>query len=100
MIIIFSGILGGLGLVALIYRKTFLGLILGLQIFLFGAGLMIVFAGIIANSPMQGFLLGLFISLSVAPQLVVIYALVVRFFSLKGQTHVDALSSFIEKEPE
>ncbi|MBY0469897.1 NADH-quinone oxidoreductase subunit K [bacterium] len=88
-----AALLGGLGLVCVLYRKTILGLLVGLQLLGLSASLMLVLSGVASHVPNEGHLFGLFITLSQIGQLVVGYALAVRIFYLKKRTSVEDVRS-------
>lgn len=88
-----AGLIGGLGLVCMISRKTLLGLLIGVQLLVLGSTMMFVFAGISAGLQIQGHVVGLFITLGGIAQLVVGYALAIRLFFLKKRISMDELQA-------
>lgn len=88
-----AGLIGGLGLVCMISRRTLLGLLMGIQLLVLGSTMMFVLAGIAAGLPIEGHIFGLFIILGGVAQLVVGYALAIRFFFLKKKISMDELQA-------
>ncbi len=86
-----AGLIGGLGLACMIYRKTLLGVLMGIQILVLGATLMFVLAGMSVGLPSIGHVFGLFITLGGMAQLVVGYTLAIRLFFLKKKMTMDEL---------
>jgi NADH:ubiquinone oxidoreductase subunit K len=78
-----AGLIGGLGLVSMISRRTLLGLLIGIQLLVLGSTMMFVIAGISSGRANQGHVFGLFITLGGIVQLVVGYSLAIRLFFLK-----------------
>ena len=91
MIFLLSGVIGALGLVGLIWRRTLLGAFIGAQVLILGSSMAFVFAGILSGARVQGALFSLFIILSGVGQLAIGYALAVRFFYLNRTTKMTAL---------
>lgn len=88
-----AGIIGGLGLVCMISRKTLLGLLIGVQILVLGSTMIFVLAGIAGGLRIQGYIFGLFITLGGVVQLVVGYALAIRLFFLKKRISMEELQA-------
>jgi NADH:ubiquinone oxidoreductase subunit K len=86
-------ILGGVGLFSLLYKKTILGLLVGIQLLTLGATSLLVFAGASSGSFLEGHLFAFFIALSGVGQIAAGYALATRMFYLKGKTSLDELRS-------
>ena len=86
-----AGVIGGLGLVCMISRRTVLGLLIGVQLLILGSTMIFVLAGISAGLHIQGHIFGFFITLGGVAQLVVGYALAVRLFFLKKSISMDEL---------
>ncbi len=84
-----AGLLGGLGLVSMISRKSVLGLLIGVQLLVLGCSTMFILAGHGAGLGLQSHILGLFITLGGTAQLVTGYALAIRMFFLKRKTSMD-----------
>jgi NADH:ubiquinone oxidoreductase subunit K len=93
MMIIISALLGGTGLICILYRKSFLGFLMGTQLLVLGAASMIVFIGTQSKSVDQGHLFGFFIVLGSVAQLIVGFSLAVRLFYLRSKTGMDELRS-------
>jgi NADH:ubiquinone oxidoreductase subunit K len=93
MMMALAGLVGGLGLVCMVSRKTLLGLLIGVQILVLGSTMMFVLAGISAGSRVEGYIFGLFIVLGGIVQLVVGYALSIRLFFLKKRISMDELQA-------
>ncbi len=88
-----AGIIGGLGLVCMISRKTLLGLLIGIQILVLGSTMMFVLAGISSDFRIQGYIFGFFITLGGVAQLVVGYSLAIRLFFLKKRISMDEIQA-------
>jgi NADH:ubiquinone oxidoreductase subunit K len=88
-----SAVLGGIGLFSLLYKKTILGLLVGIQLLTLGSTSLLVFAGASSGSFLEGHLFAFFIALSGLAQIAAGYALATRMFYLKGKTSLDELRS-------
>ena len=88
-----AGLIGGLGIVCMISRKTLLGLLIGIQLLVLGSTMMFVLAGMSAGLRVQGYIFGLFITLGGIAQLVVGYSLGIRLFFLKKGISMDNLQA-------
>lgn len=86
-----AAILGGMGLVCMLYRRTFLGILIGMQLLGLGASVIFILAGVSSGAVTQAHLFGLFIALGGIAQLVVGYALSVRFFYMKKRVEMEEL---------
>lgn len=86
MMMLVSAVLGGLGILCVVSRRTLLGVMIGLQLLLMGATTAFVTAGALSDDGVRGHLFGLFILLSGVALLVVGYALAIRFSLLKSGT--------------
>ncbi len=93
MILATSAILGGLGLLCLLYRRTLLGAMIGIQLMGLGATLAFVLCGALGGAQVQGHVFGLFVTLIGVAQLVAGYALAVRLFYLKQKAGMDEIRS-------
>jgi NADH:ubiquinone oxidoreductase subunit K len=91
--ILVATVLGGLGLICMLYKKTLLGFMIGLQLLVLGATMIFVVAGVSSGGPLQGHVFGLFITFGSLGQLVVGYALAIRLFYLKKRVGMDDLRS-------
>ena len=89
--IFFSAALGGLGLFCALYRKTLLGVLIGLQLMVLGATAIFVFSGFSAGIHVSGHVFGLFILLGGIGQLVAGFALCVRLFYERKRAGMDDL---------
>lgn len=87
-----AGLIGGLGLVCMISRKTLLGLLIGVQLFVLGSTMMFVLAGLSSKST-EGHIFGLFITLGGIAQLVAGYALAIRLFFLKKRISMNEIQA-------
>ena len=93
MLMLVAEILGALGLVCILSRRTLLGILVGVQLFLTGAALMFVMAGAMTDQIVTGHLFAIFITLSAVAALVAGYALAIRFSLLKsGLVKMDSLN--------
>lgn len=88
-----AGLIGGLGLICMVSRKTLLGLLIGVQLLILGSTLIFVLAGISAGARIQGHILGMFITLGGIAQLVVGYSLAIRMFFLKRKISMAELQA-------
>jgi NADH:ubiquinone oxidoreductase subunit K len=86
-----SGALGAIGLIGLIYKKTMLGLIVGIQIMILGAGALFVLSGSQSGMQTDGHSFAVFIVLGGLVQIVGGFALATRVFYLKNRTDVSDL---------
>ncbi len=73
-----GGLVGGLGLVAVLIRPTLLGVLIGIQIVFLGATLSFVVSGALGGVPDQGHIFAVFVTLSGVAQLVSGYAILLR----------------------
>lgn len=87
------GAIGALGLVAVISRRTLLGVMIGIQLLVLGATLLFVLAGAASGVRIEGHLFGLFITFSGIAQLVAGLALAIRLFYLRSRNGMDELRS-------
>lgn len=85
--------MGGLGLACMIYRRSLLGLLIGLQLLMLGAALIFIPVNADPAIQMKGHIFGLFVALAGIGQLVVGYALAVRLFYLKRRVALEDLRS-------
>lgn len=93
MLMLISGLLGGLGLACVVSRKTLLGILVGIQLMVLGASMTFVLAGISSGARVSGHVVALFIVLGGVAQLVGGYALSVRLFYLKNKVEIHELRS-------
>lgn len=88
-----AGMIGGLGLICMISRKTLLGLLIGIQLLVLGSTMMFVLAGVASGMKSEGSIFGMFIILGGIAQLVVGYSLAIRLFFLKKKISMDELQA-------
>ena len=86
-----AGLIGGLGLVSMISKRTLLGLLIGMQLLVLGSTMMFVLAGASSQQPVHGYVFGIFITLGGIAQLAVGYSLAVRLFFLKKRISLEEL---------
>lgn len=91
MMMLVAALIGGLGLVSMISRKTMMGLLIGVHLLVLGSTMMFVLAGLAAGMRVDGYIFGLFITLAGVAELVVGYALAIRLFFLKKKISIDDL---------
>lgn len=88
-----SGMIGGLGLICLVWQRTLLGIMIGIQLLILGATMIFVLAGISAGDRLEGHVVALFVTLGGIAQLVAGFALAVRMFYLRNKTEMSELRS-------
>jgi NADH:ubiquinone oxidoreductase subunit K len=88
-----AGLIGGLGLVCMISRRTLLGLLIGMQLLVLGSTMMFVLAGVASGLRIDGCIFGMFITFGGVAQLVVGYALAIRLFFLKKKLSMEELQA-------
>lgn len=88
-----AGVIGALGLVSILSRKTLLGVLIGIQILMLGASMMFVLAGISSGVRIEGHAVGFFVIIGGVAQLVAGYTLAIRMFYLKNKTEMQELRS-------
>jgi NADH:ubiquinone oxidoreductase subunit K len=88
-----AAVLGGLGLVCIMVRRTLLGLLIGTQILILGATTVFVLAGVSSGAYAEGLIFGLFITFGGIAQLITGYAFAVRLFYLRKSTEMVELRS-------
>jgi NADH:ubiquinone oxidoreductase subunit K len=88
-----AGLIGGLGLVCMISRKSVLGLLVGVEVLIIGSTMIFVIAGLLSGLRIQGHIFGLFITLGGIAQLVVGYSLASRLFFLKKRISLEDLQA-------
>jgi NADH:ubiquinone oxidoreductase subunit K len=102
MLMTVAGLIGAMGLVCVVMRRTLLGLLIGLQLMIMGATMMFVVAGIFAGSAgaiqdgvvrASGHAGGVFIAVGGIAQLVAGFALAIRLFYLKNKIEMSDLKS-------
>lgn len=89
---IVCALIAGTGMACLLYRRTALGVLIGIQLLMLAATLLFVVSGSSQPTPL-GDVSGLFITISALVQLAGGFALVVRLFYLKRKTGVEELRS-------
>lgn len=89
--ILFSAVLGGMGMFCALYRRTLLGVLIGLQLMVLGATSIFVVSGFTAGAHVNGHVFGLFILLGGVGQLVAGFALSVRLFYERKRAGMDDL---------
>lgn len=87
--ILVGALLGGIGLFAVLVRRTLLGVFLGLQMMTFGASVVLIAAGVATGLPVPGHIYGLFVSIAGVAQLVAGYGLCVRLFYLRKSVDLE-----------
>ena len=93
MMSLVAAVVGGMGLVCLLSRRTLLGVLIGVQLIVIGATMMFVIAGIESGARLHGHIAGLLITLGGVAQIVGGYALAIRMFYLKNRITMDELRS-------
>ena len=83
--------LGGIGLACMLFRRTFLGVWVGVQLLIYGMALVFAICGFLSGAPVEGHLFGMFITWAGIAQLVAGFALGVRMFYWKKQTAMSEL---------
>jgi NADH:ubiquinone oxidoreductase subunit K len=93
MMMLVSGIVGGMGLICMVTRRTLLGMLVGMQLLVLGSTMTFVLAGVSSGVRIEGHLAGLLITLGGLAQLAGGCALSVRMFLLKNKVDMDELRS-------
>jgi NADH:ubiquinone oxidoreductase subunit K len=101
MLMIIAGVIGAMGLISVVFRRTLLGLLIGIQLMFLGATMMFVLSGIFASAGVSseslprvhGQVGGLLIALGAVGQLAAGFSLAIRQFYLKNRTEMDDLRS-------
>ena len=93
MIFFFSAILGALGLVCIVSRRSMLGVLVGIQLLMLGSGVAFVLSGISSGGRNEGHIFALFIVLSGVAQLVAGFSFAIRLYYLKQSIGMDHLRS-------
>jgi NADH:ubiquinone oxidoreductase subunit K len=99
MLMTVAGLIGAMGLVCVVMRRTLLGLLIGIQLMIMGATMMFVVAGIFAGTTHDGVVRasghagGVFIAVGGIAQLVAGFALAIRLFYLKNRIEMSDLKS-------
>lgn len=99
MLMTVAGLIGAMGLICVVMRRTLLGLLIGLQLMIMGATMMFVVAGIFAGATQDGVVRasghagGVFIAVGGIAQLVAGFALAIRLFYLKNRIEMSDLKS-------
>lgn len=86
-------VLGCLGLICMMTKRTLLGVLIGVQLLFLGATTILVLAGVGSNETESGQIYGLFILMVGLAQLVVGYSLAVRLFYLKKRIGMETIRS-------
>jgi NADH-quinone oxidoreductase subunit K len=89
--ILIAAALGGIGFACMLFRRTMLGMLIGIQLMVLGATMFFILAGVVSGAAIQGQLFGFFIILGGVAQIIVGYALAVRVFYLKKRVAMDEL---------
>jgi NADH:ubiquinone oxidoreductase subunit K len=99
MLMTVAGLIGAMGLVCVVSRRTLMGLLIGIQLMVLGATMMFVVAGIFAGTLQDGVARasghagGVFIAVGGIAQLVAGFALAIRLFYLKNKIEMSDLKS-------
>ncbi len=93
MMMMVAALLGGIGLVCMLVRKTILGFLIGIQLLVLGATTTFVFVGSASGVLGQGQVFGFFIILSSVSQLIVGFAIAIRLFYLRKRTDLEGLNT-------
>lgn len=93
MILLLAGMIGAVGFIGMMTRRSLVGVIVGIQVLILGATLMFVLGGILSGSRVEGHLAGVLIVLSGVAQLAAGYALAIRLYSAKESVRMEDLRS-------
>ncbi len=93
MMMLFSAVLGAMGLVSIVSRKSLLGVLVGVQLLVLGAGVAFVLSGISSEGRNEGHVFALFVVLGGVAQLVTGFAFAIRLYYLKRSIRMDHLRS-------
>ncbi|MGK5089847.1 NADH-quinone oxidoreductase subunit K [Bdellovibrionota bacterium FG-2] len=91
MILALPGIIGGIGLACIIFRKTLLGVLIGVQLLILGAVAAVVMAGIVSGRQVSGHVSGVLIFLSGVALVALGFALAIRMFYLRRRISMSEL---------
>jgi NADH:ubiquinone oxidoreductase subunit K len=84
---------GALGVASILYRRSALGVLIGVQILFLGATLAFVRAGLSATSAVEGHIFGFFILTGTISVVTTFLALAVRLFFLRGKADLSELKT-------
>lgn len=93
MLMLVAGLLGGMGIACLIWRRTLLGMLVGVQLLSLGTTMMFVLAGIASGARLDGQIVAIFVALGTIAQIVAGYALAIRLFYLRNKIDLGELRS-------
>lgn len=92
MIIWIGAALGGIGVMCILYRRSVIGTLVGIQVLMMGAALMFVMSGL-QGKFQEGQTVGLFIALFATLQLVGGLSLATRLFYIKKRAELGDIGS-------
>jgi NADH:ubiquinone oxidoreductase subunit K len=85
-----AGMMGGLGIACMIFKKTLIGILVGMQILALGTTMAFISAGVATELRMNAYIFGLFIILGSVVQLAVGYSLAIRLFFQKKNIFIES----------
>ena len=91
--IVLTVVLGCLGFICLLLKRTALGIMIGVHLIVLGTTVAFVFSGIFSGMNIQGQAVGVFVTISGMLQLLVGFSLSLRLFYLKKRIGMDVLRS-------
>ncbi|MCC7442221.1 MAG: NADH-quinone oxidoreductase subunit K [Bdellovibrionales bacterium] len=90
---IVSFVIGFLGFVNVVARRSLLGVIIGVNLMMMGAACAFVLSGVVTGRALEGHVYAIFVIASGAAQMVVGYTLAVRLFYLRRDIGLRGLRS-------
>jgi NADH:ubiquinone oxidoreductase subunit K len=93
MMALFAAALGGVGVFCALFRRTLLGVLVGLQLLALGAATLFVHAGAVSGQNVRGHVAALFVVVCGVAQLVAGFSLAMRLFFIRKRAEMTDLRS-------